>query len=85
MLESSKISEDLFLNIGTGVETSVNQLAESLKTQFSSNLNPIYKDARKGELQRSVLDNTKAKKLLNWEPQYDLNTGMIEVRNWIKS
>ena len=49
------------------------------------NLDPIYKDARKGELQRSVLDNTKAKKLLNWEPQYDLNTGMIEVRNWIKS
>ena len=39
----------------------------------------------KGELQRSVLDNTKAKKLLNWEPQYDLNTGMTEVRNWIKS
>ena len=85
LIESSKIHDDLFLNIGTGVETSVNQLAESLKTQFSSNLDPIYKDARKGELQRSVLDNTKAKKLLNWEPQYDLNTGMIEVRNWIKS
>ena len=85
LIESSKIHDDLFLNIGTGVETSVNQLAESLKTQFSSNLDPIYKDARKGELQRSVLDNTKAKKLLNWEPQYDLNSGMIEVRNWIKS
>ena len=85
LIESSKIHDDLFLNIGTGVETSVNQLAESLKTQFSSNLDPIYKDARRGELQRSVLDNTKAKKLLNWEPQYDLNTGMIEVRNWIKS
>ena len=85
LIESSKIHDDLFLNIGTGVETSVNQLSESLKIQFSSNLDPIYKDARKGELQRSVLDNTKAKKLLNWEPQYDLNTGMIEVRNWIKS
>ena len=84
LIKSSKIQEDLFLNIGTGIETSVNQLSESLKTQFSSDLEPIFKDARDGELQRSVLDNTKARKLLNWEPQYDLDSGMIEVKNWIK-
>ena len=84
LIKSSKIQDNLFLNIGTGIETSVNQLSESLKTQFSSDLEPIYKDARAGELKRSVLDNTKARKLLNWEPQYDLDTGMIEVRNWIK-
>ena len=84
LIKSSKIDDDLFLNIGTGIETSVNELAESLKTQFSSNLNPVYQDARDGELQRSVLDNTKARKLLNWEPQYDLNEGMLEVRNWLK-
>ena len=84
LIKSSKIQDNLFLNIGTGIETSVNQLSESLKTQFSSDLEPIYKDARAGELQRSVLDNTKARKLLNWEPQYDLDTGMVEVKNWIK-
>ena len=84
LIKSSKIQDNLFLNIGTGIQTSVNQLSESLKTHFSSDLEPIYKDARAGELQRSVLDNTKARKLLNWEPQYDLDTGMIEVRNWIK-
>lgn len=84
LIKSSKIDDDLFLNIGTGIETSVNELAESLKTQFSSKLNPVYQDARDGELQRSVLDNTKARKLLNWEPQYDLNEGMLEVRNWLK-
>ena len=83
LIKSSKIQEDLFLNIGTGIETSVNQLSESLKTQFSSDLEPIFKDARDGELQRSVLDNTKARKLLNWEPLYDLDSGMIEVKNWI--
>ena len=84
LIKSSKIDDDLFLNIGTGIETSVNELAESLRTQFSSNLNPVYQDTREGELQRSVLDNTKARKLLNWEPQYDLNEGMLEVRNWLK-
>ena len=84
LIKSSKIQDNLFLNIGTGIETSVNQLSESLKTQFSSDLEPIYKDARAGELQRSVLDNKKARKLLNWEPQYDLDTGMVEVKNWIK-
>ena len=83
LIKSSKIQEDLFLNIGTGIETSVNELSASLKTQFLSDLEPIFKDARDGELQRSVLDNTKARKLLNWEPQYDLDSGMIEVKNWI--
>ena len=83
LIKSSKIQEDLFLNIGTGIETSVNQLSASLKTQFLSDLEPIFKDARDGELQRSVLDNTKARKLLNWEPLYDLDSGMIEVKNWI--
>ena len=61
LTKASKIDQNHFLNIGTGVETSVNDLANSMKIQFNSDINPVYKPARKGELNRSVLNNAKAK------------------------
>ena len=84
LIKASKIDQNHFLNIGTGVETSVNDLANSMKIQFSSEINPIYKPAREGELIRSVLNNTKAKQDLGWEPKYNLDDGMKEVFNWLK-
>ena len=85
LIKASKIDQNHFLNIGTGVETSVNDLANSMKIQFSSKINPIYKPAREGELNRSVLNNSKAKKDLDWEPKYSLDDGMKEVFNWLKA
>tara|TARA_B100001115_G_C15802088_1_gene396766 strand:- start:124 stop:1047 length:924 start_codon:yes stop_codon:yes gene_type:complete len=83
LIKASKIEENHFLNIGTGIETSVNDLANSMKIQFKSEINPIYKPAREGELNRSVLNNTKAKKELDWKPEYSLDDGMKQVFNWL--
>ena len=85
LIKASKIKENHFLNIGTGIETSVNDLANSMKIQFKSEINPIYKPAREGELNRSVLNNTKAKKELNWKPRYSLDDGMKQVFNWLQN
>jgi len=85
LIKASTIDENHFLNIGTGVETSVNDLANSMKTQFNSDINPIYKPAREGELNRSVLNNTKAKKELDWKPEFNLDDGMKQVFNWLKA
>jgi UDP-glucose 4-epimerase len=85
LIKASKIEENHFLNIGTGIETSVNNLANSMKIQFKSEINPIYKPAREGELNRSVLNNTKAKKELNWKPEYSLDDGMKQVFNWLRN
>ena len=85
LIKASKIEENHFLNIGTGIETSVNDLANLMKIQFKSEINPIYKPAREGELNRSVLNNTKAKKELNWKPEYSLDDGMKQVFNWLRN
>ncbi len=85
LIKASKINQNHFLNIGTGVETSVNDLANSMKIHFCSEINPIYKPAREGELNRSVLNNAKAKQELDWEPEYSLDDGMKEVFNWLKA
>lgn len=84
MILSSRSEDNLFLNIGTGVETSVNQLVEIMKEKFNSDIEPIYQDAREGELLRSVLDNSKALATIGWKPVYDLNAGMEKVVDWLK-
>ncbi len=85
LILSSKFDNNLFLNIGTGIETSVNQLLETIKSEFASDLEPIYQEARKGELLRSVLNSTKAQKELSWQSQYSLNEGIKEVVSWLKT
>ena len=85
LLLSSTIDEDLFLNIGTGNETSVNDLVSTLKSTIGYLGEVKYEPKRDGELLRSVLDNSKAKKILSWEPQYSLESGITELVNWLSA
>ena len=85
LLLSSTIDEDLFLNIGTGNETSVNDLVSTLKSTIGYLGEVKYEPKRDGELLRSVLDNSKAKKILSWEPKYSLESGITELVNWLSA
>ncbi|HKZ21839.1 MAG TPA: GDP-mannose 4,6-dehydratase, partial [candidate division Zixibacteria bacterium] len=63
-------------NIGTGIETDVNQLYEILAEKVGSNSCKTYGPERLGEQKRSVIDFAKAKKELNWEPEVNLEQGL---------
>jgi len=64
------------INIGTGCATSVNTLCETMASIAQYKHKPTYKPARAGELNRSLLDASKAKKILNWEPKVTLKEGL---------
>ncbi len=85
LIKSSETDDNLFLNIGTSTETSVNELVSIIKSITSWEGEPDYKPQREGELLRSVLNNEKAKKSLNWEPEYNLNKGIQELVDWFKN
>ena len=85
LIKSSEMDDNLFLNIGTSKETSVNELVSIIRSITSWEGEPDYKPQREGELLRSVLNNEKAKKSLNWEPEYNLNRGIEELVNWFKN
>ena len=72
-------------NIGTGNETDVNELFDTIKKITGYNGKPKHEPARPGELLRNSLDITKAKKLLNWQPKYSLEEGLKETIAWVKS
>ena len=75
----------LLCNIGTGVETSVNELYRSMADNAGVADGPEYAPARVGELDRSCLDATRAKLHLGWEPFTDLHTGTASVIEWFRT
>ena len=63
-------------NIGTGIETSVNQLYEALRQISGKDLPAEYGPARPGEQARSSIDPSKAARILGWRPETELAAGL---------
>jgi len=66
----------LIVNIGTGVETSVQQLFDSMARQVGFGEPARYAPPRTGELRRSALDPGRAAIHLGWEPFTRLDEGL---------
>ena len=67
-------------NVGTGEETSVLDLYELCRRVAGSGLEAEEAPPRLGELQRSVLDVSRAKRDLGWSPEVSLEEGLR--RTW---
>lgn len=73
------------INLGSGVETSINDLFHRLAALTASRYEPIYGAARPGEIGRMVLDPTKARDLLGWVARTPLDEGLKHTVAWLKS
>lgn len=72
-LEKDVIGE---FNIGTGIETTVNSLFREIRTLAGSKVKGVHREGKKGEQFRSVLDWSKAKRELGWNPEVSLKEGL---------
>ena len=72
------------INIGTGIPTSVSKLFDLMSRAIGYSLNPVYKPLRGGELDKNLLDWSRAKELLGWEPKTSLKNGLEQTINWFK-
>ncbi|AAB98196.1 UDP-glucose 4-epimerase (galE) [Methanocaldococcus jannaschii DSM 2661] len=72
------------VNIGTGKETSVNELFDIIKHEIGFRGEAIYDKPREGEVYRIYLDIKKAESL-GWKPEIDLKEGIKRVVNWMKN
>jgi UDP-glucose 4-epimerase len=74
----------LAFNVGTGVETSVNQLA-ALMISVAGHEVPITRaPARAGELARNALNCGKAAREWGWRPAVPLGEGLKLTYDWIR-
>jgi UDP-glucose 4-epimerase len=75
----------LLLNIGTGLETSVNSLYATIARSAGVTQPPMYAPARPGELARSAIDPGRAEIHLGWKPWTTLEAGTAAVIDWVRA
>jgi UDP-glucose 4-epimerase len=66
-------------NLSTNTETKINELLILMLKKVNTNLNPVIKPQREGDIGQSRLDNTKALTELQWIPSYTLDRGLQET------
>ena len=74
----------LALNIGTGIETTVNQLYSTLAGIADFPTHPEYGPAKAGEQMRSVISPARAAEVLAWRPETNLEDGLGETFKYFK-
>lgn len=68
--------KDPVFNIGSGREITLNCLYWEIAELLNKKAGPIYLPDRPGEQIRYSLDCSKAKKVMGWQPKYDLEKGL---------
>jgi UDP-glucose 4-epimerase len=66
-------------NVGTGIETSVNQIYDLLRQASGKDLPPEYAPARPGEQSRSSVNPSLVARALGWRPEVELAAGLEET------
>lgn len=77
LIKNEKAIGQVF-NAATGVPTTINHLAETILKLFCSNLEPVHKEPRKGDIRDSYADITKAKEI-GYTPMIELKQGLKEM------
>ena len=76
------------LNIATGEEHSIGDLANELIAQISPNAKIVCEEERlrpeKSEVNRLLGDSTKMRALTGWKPEYTFEQGLAETVAWIR-
>lgn len=71
--------QDPVFNLGTGKETSLNELYFAIAALLGKKAAPIYMPPRPGELERYSLDSSKLAATVGWKPAYELAEGLRET------
>jgi UDP-glucose 4-epimerase len=85
LVRASDKGGGLIINIGTGVETSVQELYDAIARGVGFTGDPNHSPARPGEVERSSLDPSRAEAQLGWKPWTDLDDGVGRTLDWFRT
>lgn len=72
------------INVGTGIETTINELYKLMSEVAGYTGEPERGPARHGDLMRNSLDPSKAQKVLGWKPWTSLSDGVRATYEWFQ-
>ena len=72
------------LNIGSGTETTINEVTKMIMEITEKKTEIKYSDEREGEIKNSYADISKAKKILGYKPKWNLKMGLDKTIELMK-
>jgi UDP-glucose 4-epimerase len=83
LLAAKSKATDTAINVGSGVETSINDLAKKIKEMVHSDSHIVHVTPRVGDGRRSLADISLGKKLINYEPETKIANGLEELNRFM--
>lgn len=71
-------------NIASGHQITLNDLADRIMSIIGLEVKKVYERPRKGDIKDSLADISLAKRMLGYEPRFDLNSGLKETIAWFQ-
>lgn len=71
-------------NVGTGIETSVNEVAEKINEITGADVPIIHKEPRAADFRRAKADLSLSRKVLGYKPTVSFDVGMRNYITWLK-
>ena len=79
-------AEGEVFNVGTGKETSINELVHYIIELVDTTISPVYIDKRDiDNIRRRVLNIEKIRRVLRWVPNTTLVKGLEKTYDWLRS
>ena len=73
------------INLATGGCISLNELLRTMKRLLGSDIDPVYREPRPGDIRDSQADITKARELLGYAPIVALEDGLRRTLDWCRA
>jgi UDP-N-acetylglucosamine 4-epimerase len=84
MLATNEDAKNKVYNVAVGENYSINYLYNKIKEYLKSDVKPIHRDSREGDVRNSLADISLAKELLNYEPTTKFDSGLIKTIDFFK-
>jgi len=70
------------INLGTGTGTTVRELVDAFNGVVASPVKAVETDARPGDVAGAFTRSDRARRLLDWEPRFDVAEGIRDSLRW---
>jgi len=70
------------INIGSGGEITINELAKQICKLTGYNKDILYKEPRTADVMRLIADSSVAKTLIGFKPEIDIEQGLKNTVKW---
>ena len=84
VLKNNSVNGETF-NVGTGEQITVSGLAKKIIELTGSSSKVIFSNREEGDMEHTLANVGKAKRLLGYEPKYDLDEGLRLFIGWVKN